>query len=293
MAEINNTIFFRQSERGYANRPVAELYAVGMPLVGRNGQENYFDVELYSNADARAAFDISKHNAGGYVIDPHDIGGETYRDIARKFNPNWMGWKKVDAMKKAQGGSLPYNFTDKNLDALASEFYKQVYWDAVMGDKIKNQDVANLIFDQTLDGIGRTIQMVQLTLNKKFGSNFPIKSQMTSDVINKLNSVSAEKFNNDFTALRVKRFEYAGGKLPSTDPTYSFFQKFDKRSDKEREEYGAKYLKGWLNRVYKYSGIEHVVDYTKRNKFKVFLGLTAITLGTLAIVYRHEIAEMF
>lgn len=291
MAEINSTNFFQQSERGFAHRPVEELRAVGSPVMGAFGQENYFAFENFYQADAGQAFNISKNNAGGYVLDPHDIGGETYRDISRKFNPTWSGWKKIDALKKSHGGTLPYNFTNKDLDDEASRFYKSIYWDAVMGDRINSQSVANIIFDQTLDGIGRAIQMVQLTLNKHFGSDFPLKSTMTSDVIKKLNSVNPDKFNEDFTELRVKRFQYAGGKLPKSDPTYKFWQKFDARSDAEREKYGAKYLAGWLNRVYKYSGIEFAVDYTKRNPLKVFLAFTAVTVGVLAIVYRNEIGE--
>jgi len=36
---------------------------------------------------------------GGHANDPDDGGGETYRGIARKFWPQWAGWKIIDAAK--------------------------------------------------------------------------------------------------------------------------------------------------------------------------------------------------
>ena len=37
---------------------------------------------------------------GGYVNDPDDKGGETYKGISRKANPNWAGWISIDQIKK-------------------------------------------------------------------------------------------------------------------------------------------------------------------------------------------------
>ena len=36
-----------------------------------------------------------KHE-GGYVFDPDDSGGETYKGVARKFHSKWEGWSKID-----------------------------------------------------------------------------------------------------------------------------------------------------------------------------------------------------
>ncbi|RYY16321.1 MAG: N-acetylmuramidase, partial [Cytophagaceae bacterium] len=38
-------------------------------------------------------------NEGGYCHDPRDPGGETYRGIARTYNPSWPGWSAIDAVK--------------------------------------------------------------------------------------------------------------------------------------------------------------------------------------------------
>ncbi len=41
---------------------------------------------------------------GGYANHPADKGGETYRGISRKANPNWEGWKYIDDVKRTGKG---------------------------------------------------------------------------------------------------------------------------------------------------------------------------------------------
>jgi lysozyme family protein len=48
----------------------------------------------------RISYDLTNQIEGGYVNDPDDKGGETYRGIARKKHPSWRGWYKVDDVKK-------------------------------------------------------------------------------------------------------------------------------------------------------------------------------------------------
>jgi len=38
---------------------------------------------------------------GGFVNDPADSGGMTYRGISRKSNKRWVGWPIIDAMLEA------------------------------------------------------------------------------------------------------------------------------------------------------------------------------------------------
>ena len=45
-------------------------------------------------------------NEGGWVNNPRDTGKETYKGIARKFNPKWAGWAIIDA-EKAELGKQP------------------------------------------------------------------------------------------------------------------------------------------------------------------------------------------
>jgi len=71
---------------------------------------------------------VTKQEEGGYCDKIGDRGGETYRGIARNFEPNWKGWVLIDQIKQ-NGISIPYNWTDgARLDELAEEFLEEKYW---------------------------------------------------------------------------------------------------------------------------------------------------------------------
>ena len=46
-------------------------------------------------ANFNQAFKKVMSAEGGYVNDPDDPGGETYKGVARKMNPRWSGWAIV------------------------------------------------------------------------------------------------------------------------------------------------------------------------------------------------------
>ena len=135
-----------------------------------------------------ANFDIAyKRTAkfeGGYVNDPDDKGGETYFGIARKSNPQWLGWKIIDAQKKLP--NFPSNLTSVryDLDTLEKNLYKVNYWDKVWGDKINNQKVANDMYDTAVNmGVGISIKLSERQFKMKE------TSIISQDLLNKLNSV--------------------------------------------------------------------------------------------------------
>jgi lysozyme family protein len=72
-------------------------------------------------------------NEGGYVNDPDDPGGETYKGVARKIFSKWDGWKIVDSLKQQSG--FPSSL-DKNgeLQNQIHDFYKVNFWDRISGD---------------------------------------------------------------------------------------------------------------------------------------------------------------
>lgn len=51
-------------------------------------------------ADFKTAYKKIEAAEGGYCFDPDDAGGETYKGISRRANPNWNGWISIDAIKK-------------------------------------------------------------------------------------------------------------------------------------------------------------------------------------------------
>lgn len=86
---------------------------------------------------------------GLYSHDPVDAGGETWRGIARKANPDWPGWAIIDAQKF--GGILTADklralAADERLNGLVFDLYRERYWKAEY-ERIESQDVASKVFD--------------------------------------------------------------------------------------------------------------------------------------------------
>lgn len=89
---------------------------------------------------------------GGYVNDPDDNGGETYKGISRKANPDWVGWISIDQIKK----SHPNTFKSilkrtPELEKKVQDLYKDKYWDCFELDNVPNQMVAEQMFDTAVN----------------------------------------------------------------------------------------------------------------------------------------------
>ena len=111
------------------------------------------------------AYNITLINEGGYVNDPDDLGGETYKGISRKFNPHWAGWVLIDDYKTLH--EFPNNaYNDSALNLNVIMFYKHNYWDINSLDKFESQNIVNEIFDTGVNmGADRAAKFLQLTLN--------------------------------------------------------------------------------------------------------------------------------
>ena len=60
---------------------------------------------------------------GGYVDDPDDRGGETYKGISRKNHPAWEGWEIIDSMKEMEHSVFPENLETMIKKIQAHPFY--------------------------------------------------------------------------------------------------------------------------------------------------------------------------
>ena len=78
----------------------------------------------------------------------HDRGGQTYAGIARKFHPDWIGWKYIDA------GDTPQT-------QLVRDFYHYTFWMPVKGDQIKSQKVATVLFCQFVNMGAPAVKLAQ------------------------------------------------------------------------------------------------------------------------------------
>ncbi len=100
---------------------------------------------------------------GGYVNDKDDKGGETYKGIARRFNPNWEGWTIIDLYKSRN--DLKSLDKDTRLDKYVQDFYKKEYWDYFRLDTIPDP-VAYEIFECAVNtGKSRATTFIQITVN--------------------------------------------------------------------------------------------------------------------------------
>jgi len=101
---------------------------------------------------------------GGYIVDKDDTGGETYKGVARVFNPAWAGWKIIDSYKEHV--DFPQCLDgDTNLQELVRYIYKKKYYDPFLGDQL-DESVAEEMFDQAVNlGIGKAIEHLQRALN--------------------------------------------------------------------------------------------------------------------------------
>ncbi|KAA0894151.1 glycoside hydrolase family 108 protein [Oryzomonas rubra] len=115
-------------------------------------------------------------NEGGYANNPHDAGGETYKGIARKSWPNWVGWKYVDGVKAntvpqpAYGTTAYRNYASHlncclarlaSLQQVVLDFYRWNFWDKYRLSEINDQSVATWLYDHVVNGGARGAMWLQ------------------------------------------------------------------------------------------------------------------------------------
>lgn len=101
---------------------------------------------------------------GGYVDDPDDKGGETYKGISRNNFPNWMGWLIIDSAKDSQNfpGLLKANM---NLSGLVEDFYFHNFWKKMNCDFVPDA-IASELFELSVNvGVSKATTILQSALN--------------------------------------------------------------------------------------------------------------------------------
>jgi hypothetical protein len=163
-------------------------------------------------ADFTPAFEKMIHDEGGYQLTdiPGDRGGQTYAGIARKPNPDWAGWKFID--RKDFGSATP----------LVREFYKANFWDRVRGDEIKDQTIAETIFNFSVNtGVGVAAKLAQVIVGMAPDGAIGPKT------VERLNICTPEKFVPTYALAKIQRY----ASICNKDRTQS------------------KFLLGWINRT--------------------------------------------
>ncbi len=161
-------------------------------------------------ADFSSAFQKVVKNEGGYVNDPSDPGGETYKGIARNMNSKWDGWDIIDQQKKQP--KFPASL-DSNVDLQekVSDFYKTNYWDRVKGDDITNDTIGFSIFDFAVNaGVGTSISLAQMVVD------VDADGVMGVDTLTKINAFDADHFIAAFIVAKIARYASIVKKRPSS-----------------------------------------------------------------------------
>lgn len=172
-------------------------------------------------ADFNIAYDITMKHEGGYANDSADRGGETYAGVARKFWPEWEGWKTIDALKRYPG--FPGNLRkDTLLAEKVRNFYRVNFWGR-FGD-IESQKVANALFDCAVNcGVVPATKMMQRALD------IPDDGIFGKQTLKYINATFEDAVMASFNAERERYY----------------------RRIAERDPSQKKFLAGWLSRISK------------------------------------------
>jgi len=116
-------------------------------------------------ADFEKAYSKTLWYEGSYSNFNDDKGGETYRGVSRKYHENWSGWSIIDGMKNQTGWIVQLDL-DKELQKRVHEFYFANFWMKIKGEEIKDQDVAEELYDTAVNmGIKYATIFLQKSLN--------------------------------------------------------------------------------------------------------------------------------
>jgi lysozyme family protein len=161
-------------------------------------------------ADFTRAFQLVIANEGGYVNDPDDPGGETYKGVARKIFSKWEGWTKIDLLKRQPG--FPGNLDkDVELQHDVEEFFRVNFWDKINGDQIASQKMAESIFDFGVNaGVGTSAALAQMVVSAD------VDGVIGKNTVAKLNVFIPEHFLAAFTVAKIARYINIVKKRPAS-----------------------------------------------------------------------------
>lgn len=145
-------------------------------------------------ADFEQAYERAILAEGGYQLHnvKGDRGGLTYAGISRKFNPDWVGWKHIDA------GDTPPSW-------LVRDFYKKGWWDPIHGDAIIDPNVAYTLYSFATNSSARLRPKVAIKLAQLSARTTP-DGVMGPKTVAAINALNPELFILRFGMARLARY---------------------------------------------------------------------------------------
>lgn len=155
---------------------------------------------------------------GGLVNDPDDSGGLTNMGITiarfKQYAPSVLGMAGTEANL--------INLSKQN----AIKFYAGTFWKFIQGASIKDQDVANAVFDFSVHSGTTGIKVIQRVLNA-MGNNLKVDGIIGPNTLFAINAANPAKLYNNIKQARLDFLNQLAVKRPKDQ----------------------KFLKGWINRV--------------------------------------------
>ena len=127
---------------------------------------------------------ITLKHEGGYVNDPADRGGETYRGVSRRANPNWKGWELLQKHLPLKRGDI---INDNELKKAVAEVYWEKYFKCNGLNEVTSFLVALQIFDFAVHG-GFSKTKLQELLNSQFGASLTVDGVIGQKSVNAINA---------------------------------------------------------------------------------------------------------
>lgn len=190
-------------------------------------------------ADFNIAYRITKENEGGYHngggVNSSDLGGETFKGIARRIHPLWPGWFFVDQAKRTSGFPMSA-LRDELINKMVLEFYKKMFWDVNRLDDLISQPIANELFDTGVNmGTGVASRFLQqgvnyLNRNQKGFRDLVVDGKignMTLATVNSLSTLDSKYLFNLLNIMQGARYLEIMDRNPSQED----------------------FIRGWLQRV--------------------------------------------
>ena len=179
------------------------------------------------NEKAKFLINMVLVHEGGYVNDPDDRGGETYRGIAKASHPNWAGWALLERHKP-----LSYNQVvkgDDELDNLVLEVYHKDYYTPMKLDSVTDLMIsAHLMCQGVNSGSKAAVKLLQKSINIVYGANLVVDGVIGKKTL---------KYANDASKLNELRSAFVKERE-------AFYRAIVKGNPSQK-----KFLNGWLNRV--------------------------------------------
>lgn len=176
-------------------------------------------------AEFNIAFQRMLNHEGGFVNNPEDSGGETYKGISHISHSNWSGWTIIDKYKNKSGFQATLD-KDVELQKQVEMFYRANFWSPLNADHISNQAIADSIFDFSVNaGMKTSVQLAQSIIGTRADGIIGVQT------LAKLNAIDALHFQAAFTVGKIAHYISIIKKRPAN----------------------KKYLYGWVIRALEYN----------------------------------------